>query len=239
PAGLMEGLLVQDEEGTDVVPALAESFDVSEDELTYTFHMRQGATWSNGDPLTSADAMFSFERLLTPTGAGSGYTTGASSYLPSMGIRGAADYQAGALDSFDEVGISAPDESTVVIELASPNPDFLLNMTHYSMTLLHQPSVEADETGWAQPENWVGNGHCHLTQCVPNTVLRIEATPEYWDADNVQVQHITVQLGGDSPTNVLSFRSGELDIISVPGSALQGDPELEQAVSRVDGYSTH
>ena len=239
PSGLMEGLLMQNEDGTDAVPALAESFDVSEDELEYTFHMREGATWSNGDPITSADAMFSFERLLTPTGAGSGYTTGASSYLPSMGIRGAADFQAGALSTFDEVGITAPDDASVVIELDSPNPDFLLNMTHYSMTVLHQASVEADETGWAQPENWVGNGPYLLTQWDPTTVVEMKANPEYWDADNVQVQHITVQLGGDAPTNVLSFRNSDLDIISVSGTALQGDPELEESVSRVDGYATH
>jgi len=239
PAGLMEGLLMQSEDGTDVVPALAESWDVSEDELTYTFHMREGATWSNGDPITSADAMWSFERLLSPTGAGSGYTTGASSYLPSMGIRGAADFQAGALDSFDEVGISAPDDATVEVELDNPNPDLLLNMTHYSMTVLHQASVEADAQKWTQPENWVGNGPYLLTQWDPTAVLEMEANPEYWDADNVQVQRISIQLGGDQPTNVLSFRGGELDIVGLDGPTLAGDPELEEALSRVDGYATH
>src|SRR5690625_265475 len=238
PAGLMEGLLMQSEDGTDVVPALAESWDVSEDELTYTFHMREGATWSNGDPITSADAMWSFERLLSPTGAGSGYTTGASSYLPSMGIRGAADFQAGALDSFDEVGISAPDDATVVIELDSPNPDLLLNMSHYSMTVLHQASVEADAQGWMQPENWVGNGPYLLTTWKPNTLLEMESNPEYWDADNVQIHRISLQIGGDEPTNVLSCRNGELDIVKVEGPTLAGDPELQEAVSRVDGYTT-
>src|SRR5699024_26813 len=205
----------------------------------YTFHMREGATWSNGDPITSADAMWSFECLLSPTGAGSGYTTGASSYLPSMGIRGAADFQAGALDSFDEVGISAPDDATVEVELDNPNPDLLLNMTHYSMTVLHQASVEADAQKWTQPENWVGNGPYLLTQWDPTAVLEMEANPEYWDADNVQVQRISIQLGGDQPTNVLSFRGGELDIVGLDGPTLAGDPELEEALSRVDGYATH
>src|SRR5699024_5500951 len=82
PASMMEGLVMQDEAGSDVVPALAESWDVSEDELTYTFHLRE-ANWSNGDPISADDAVWSFQRLLSPTGAGSGYTTGASSYLPS------------------------------------------------------------------------------------------------------------------------------------------------------------
>lgn len=237
PASMMEGLVMQDEDGSDVVPALAESWDVSEDELTYTFHLRQ-ANWSNGDPITAEDAVWSFERLLTPTGAGSGYTTGASSYLPSVGIRGAADYQAGALDSFDEVGISAPDESTVVIELEDPNPDLLLNMSHYSMSVLHPPSVDAEPQNWTQPENWVGNGPYVLTNWVPNSTLEMERNPEYWDADSVQVQRITVQLAGELTTQTLAFRNDELDIIGVTGETLQTDPDLEESAVRVDGYST-
>src|SRR5699024_3438846 len=149
-------------------PALPESWDVSEDELTYTFHLRE-ANWSNGDPISADDAVWSFQRLLSPTGAGSGYTTGASSYLPSAQIKGAADYQSGALDSWDDVGISAPDESTVVIELEDPNPDLLLNMTHYSMSVLHPATVEAEPQDWTLPENWVGNGPYVLTNWVPNS----------------------------------------------------------------------
>lgn len=238
PSGLQEGLVIQNEDGTDAVPALAESWEVSEDELTYTFTMREGATWSNGDPITAEDAMWSFQRLLTPSGAGSGYTTGASSYLPSIGIRGAADFLAGAVSSWDEVGITAPDEKTLVIELESPNPDFLVNMTHYSMTLLHKASVEADAQGWSQPENWVGNGPYVLTQWEPNTIIEMEKNPEYWDADSVAVSNISVQLGSDPTASVLSFRGGELDIVKISGSALTSDPDLEASVTEVGGYST-
>lgn len=237
PASMMEGLVMQDETGSEVVPAIAESWDVSEDELTYTFHLRQG-NWSNGDPITAEDAVWSFQRLLSPSGAGSGYTTGASSYLPSAQIRGAADFQAGALDTWADVGISAPDESTVVIELEGPNPDLLLNMTHYSMSVLHPPSVEAEPQNWTLPENWVGNGPYVLTNWVPNSTLEMEKNPEYWDADNVQVQRITVQLSGELTTQTLSFRNGELDIIGVTGETLQTDPDLEESTVRVDGYST-
>lgn len=237
PASMMEGLVMQDEAGSDVVPALAESWDVSEDELTYTFHLRE-ANWSNGDPISADDAVWSFQRLLSPTGAGSGYTTGASSYLPSAQIKGAADYQSGALDSWDDVGISAPDESTVVIELEDPNPDLLLNMTHYSMSVLHPATVEAEPQDWTLPENWVGNGPYVLTNWVPNSTLEMEKNPEYWDADNVQVQRITVQLAGELTTQTLAFRNDELDIIGVTGETLQTDPDLEESTVRVDGYST-
>lgn len=235
PAGLMEGLLLQDETGTDVIPALAESWDVSEDQLTYTFHMRDGVTWSNGDPLTSADALWSFERLLTPTGASSGGTLGSTSYQPSMRIRGASDFQAGIIDSWEEVGITAPDDSTVEIELESPNPDFLVNMTHFSMTVLHQASVEADAQGWQQPDNWVGNGPYLLTAWDPTALIEMEKNPEYWDAENVDIQHISYQLGGDLPTRVLAFQNNDLDVLEIEGESLVGAPALEEVLTRVDG----
>ena len=238
PAGLLEGLVLQDEGASDVVPAASESWEVSEDGLTYTFQMREGAAWSNGDPVTAGDAEWSFQRLLSPSGAGGNYAAGASSYLPGLGIKGAADYQSGALEDWAEVGISAPDDSTLVIELESPSPDFLLLMSHYSMVLVHPPSVEADQQGWQQPENWVGNGPFNPSSWEPNSALVLDANPEYWDADAVEVGRIEIRLASDGPTNVLAFRGGDLDVITVGASSVQNDPELQEAVVQVDGYGT-
>ncbi|GAA4525154.1 hypothetical protein GCM10023160_17740 [Brachybacterium paraconglomeratum] len=238
PAGLMEGLLMQSEDGTDVVPALAESWDESEDGLTYTFHLR-AANWSNGEPVTSEDALFSFQRLLSPSGAGSGYTTGASSFLPSIGIKGASAFQSGATDDWADVGISAPDESTVEVTLASPNPDFLINMTHYSMSVLNKAAVEADSTGWTSVDAWVGNGPYILSNWDPTTLVELEKNPEYWDADNVSIDRIALQLGGDMPTNILAFNAGELDITGVGAEALAGDPSLVEKMIEVPGYACH
>src|SRR5699024_6624459 len=216
PAGLLECLLFQDETATDVVPTAAESWEVSEGELTYTFTMRQGATWSYGDPVVAR----------------------ASSYLPGLCIKGALDSQSGALSEWDEVGISAPDDSTVVIELESPTPDFLLLMSHYSMVLVHPPSVEEDQQGWQQPENWVGNGAFVPVSWEPNSALVMDANPEYWDADAVEVGRIDMRLGSDAPTNVLAFRGGDLEIIAVSGSTVQTDADLKESVVQVDGYGT-
>lgn len=238
PAALAEGLLMQSEDGTDVVPALAESWDESEDALTYTFHLRD-AKWSTGESITSADALFSFQRLLTPSGAGTGYTTGASSFLPSIGIKGAAAFQAGATDDWAEVGIKAPDDSTVEITLESPNPDFLINMTHYSMTVLDKASVEADSEGWTAVDKWVSNGPYLLTAWDPTTQIAMEKNPDYWDADNVDVDSIAIQLGGDQPTNILAFNAGELDVTGAGPEAIAGDPSLEEKLTEVPGYACH
>src|SRR5690625_3892918 len=156
PAGLLEGLVFANDDSTDVVPAAAESWEVSEDQTVYTFQMRQGATWSNGDPVVAGDAEWSFRRLLTPTGAGTDYTSGASSYLTGLGIAGAEDFMTGATDDWESVGISAPDDDTLVVELEAPNADFLITMSHYSMVLVHPPSLEDGGQEWMQPENWVG-----------------------------------------------------------------------------------
>src|SRR5699024_7625709 len=124
----------------------------------YTFTMRSGAVWSNGDPVTAQDAEWSFQRLLSPTGASTNYAVGASSYLTGLGIKGATDHLSGTNEDWESVGISAPDEQTLVVELDAPNADFLLLMSHYSMLLVHPPSVEEDSEEWMLPENWVGNG---------------------------------------------------------------------------------
>lgn len=238
PAGLLEGLVLQDESASDVVPAAAESWEMSDDGLIYTFQMREGATWSNGDPIVAGDAEWSFQRLLDPSGAGGNYAAGASSYLPGLGVKGAADYQSGAVQDWSEVGISAPDDSTLVVELETANPDFLLLMSHYSMVLVHPPSVEADQQGWQQPENWVGNGAYIPVSWEPNSSLVLDANPEYWEADTVEVGRIDLRLASDGPTNVLAFRGGDLDVISVGASSVQNDPELQESVVQVDGYGT-
>ncbi|SEE91784.1 ABC transporter substrate-binding protein [Ruania alba] len=238
PAGLLEGLVFSNDEGTDVVPAAAESWEVSDDGLTYTFTMRDGATWSNGDPVTSADVLWTYERLLTPTGAGSNFASGSSSYQVGLGIKGAADFLSGAESSFDSVGISAPDDATVVIELEAPNPDFLILLTHYSMVLLHQGSVEADDTGWQEPEGWVGNGAYVPTSWAPTSSLVLQANPNYWDREAVSVGTIEMRLGGDSATNLVAFKSGELDVVTVSASSVQNDEDIQDRLVDVSGYGT-
>lgn len=222
-AGLLEGLVLSNDDVTDVVPAAAESWEASEDGLTYTFTMREGATWSNGDPITSADAEASFRRVLTPTGAGSSYTTGSSSYLPGLGIKGAVDFQSGVTDDWSTVGITAPDEKTVVIELEVPNPDFLIGMSHYSMLLVHTPTIEELGTDWMFPENWVGNGPYNPSSWNPTSSLALESNDSYWDYESLELHSIELALGMDDTAAQVSFQSGDLDI-TIANDVAEADP---------------
>ena len=229
PAGLLEGLTFSNEEGTEAIPAAAESWEVSDDGLVYTFTMREGATWSNGDPVTGPDAEWSFKRLLTPTGAGSNYAAGASSYLNGLNIKGASEFLSGENDDWASVGVSAPDDSTVVIELASPNDDFLL--------LVHPPSLEGGGQEWMQPENWVGNGAYLPEHWEPTTSLRMVANDAYWDYANVHVQSIELVIGMDSSAQLASFDAGEIDITGANATTIDERDDLQDNVVQVDGYT--
>lgn len=237
PAGLLEGLVMSNDDVTDVLPAAAESWEASEDETVYTFTMREGATWSNGDPVTADDAEWSFQRLFTPTGAGSTYLGGATSYLTGTGIKGALDYMSGANDDWDSVGVRALDESTLEVELAAPNADFLIMMSHYSMVLLHPPSVEDDGQSWMEPENWVGNGPYVPVNWDPTTSLRLAANESYWDYDAVGIESIELVLGMDRVAGLSSFTSGELDVTVVNGPEIEQREELHEQMVQNHGYN--
>lgn len=237
PAGLLEGLTFSNDEGTEPIPAAAESWEVSDDGLTYTFTMRSGATWSNGDPVTAADAEWSFKRLLTPTGAGSNYAAGASSYLNGLNIKGASEFLGAETDDWSTVGVTAPDDSTLEIELASPNSDFLLLLSHYSMVLVHPPSLEDGGQEWMQPENWVGNGAYVPDQWEPTTSLRMVANDAYWDYENVSVQTIELVIGMDETARMASFDTGDIDITGGSATTVDEREDLQELASRVDGYS--
>src|SRR5690625_1298677 len=237
PSGLLEGLVFADDESTGAVPAAAEDWEVSEDETVYTFYMRQGATWSNGDPVTADDAEWSFQRLLTPTGAGTNYAARASSYLTGRGILGATDFMAGATDDWGSVGIQALDEDTLEIELEAPNADSLLLMSHYSMALVHPPSLEDGGQDWMLPENWVGNGAYVPDVWEPTTQLRMVANESYWDYENVGVQTVDHALGLDGTSSLASFTAGEIDIAVAGAATLDERGDLEENRVQVDGYT--
>lgn len=237
---LLEPLVMQDPKATGVVPAAAESWDVSADGLTYTFHLRKGATWSNGDPVTAKDAEWTFQRLIAPTGALGGGAEGTSAYRPGMGIKGADDFHTGAVKDWATVGIKARDDETLVIELEHANPDFLLAMTDNSMVLLHPKTLQAQPQKWQTPEHWVGNGAYNLERYDQNTAIVVRKNPKYWDAGNVKVDVIERRLGGDNSSNLVAFRSGQLDITTISNDIARTldkqDPELTKKLQRIRGW---
>src|SRR5688500_2865213 len=115
---LFEGLITLDEETLKPRPGAADRWEVSPDGLTYTFHLRDGAKWSNGDPLTARDLLYSFRRALTRS-LGSEYK---DALYP---IRNAEAFARGQLDNFSLVGVRAHDDSTFEVSLSRPTPHFI------------------------------------------------------------------------------------------------------------------
>ncbi|HEY6740169.1 MAG TPA: ABC transporter substrate-binding protein, partial [Actinopolymorphaceae bacterium] len=116
--GVQEGLVSQNEKGDDVIPATAEKWTISDDQLTYTFQIRESARWSNGDKVTAHDFERTYQRLFTPGGnAAGGTTTGANAYQASTGIKGAVEYLSGALTDWSKVGVKATSERELVLTL--------------------------------------------------------------------------------------------------------------------------
>ena len=208
---LLEGLVGWHPEGKRLIPAAAKSWEQSEDARTYRFHLREDAKWSNGDPVTAADFVYSWRRALLPA-LGNNYA-----YMLYY-IRNAERFHKGEITDFSRVGITAPDDLTLVVELENPTPFFLQLLTHMSYYPVHQATVEAfgaaDERGtrWTRPGNHVGNGPFKLKEWVLNRSIVVEKNEHYWDADTVKLNQIVFYPIQNATTEERMFRASQLHI---------------------------
>jgi len=212
-SGLYEGLVELSPDGRSANPGTAQSWTISPDRRTYTFHLRS-AQWSDGSAVTANDFVFAYKRMLTPSSTQAGITQGAISYLPGIDIKGAVEYQAGTLKNWSQVGIEAPDASTLVMTLDHPNADFLLDLAHPSMMPLPEKVLTAHPQDWQTPQHWVGNGPYVVSKWTVNSSMVLTKNDKYFDAKNVATKQITLKLSEDEAlrNTALHFRNGEVDI---------------------------
>ncbi len=241
--GLLEGLVTQNADATGVVAAAAEKWELAATGLAYTFTIRQGAKWSNGDPLTAHDFEKSFQRLLAPRSTATGSNTaGSSSYQVAAGIRGAAEFLSGALKDWSQVGIKANNDRELVLTLAATNPDFLLILTHPSMLPLHMDSVTKHPNAWQTPPNFVSNGPFAVDQYVPNSSMKLVPNEQYWDRKAVQLSRIDVlqvDVAAAAGTLTVPYESNETDVLQISDADVtrfQNDPTLKNHLRQVDTY---
>ena len=208
---LFEGLVNFDPIDLHPVPGVAERWEVSPDGLVWTFHLRANARWSNGDPVTAEDFVFSARRMCSAA-LGAEY-----SYLFHV-LRGARDYLQGRQTDFAKVGVKAPDAGTVRYELEHPCPYFLTLLAHIAWFPVHAPTVlkagRIDEpyTGWSMPGKLVGNGPFALVSWRQNQELIVRKNPYYWDAARVQLQEIHYHPIESSEVEERAFRTGQLQL---------------------------
>jgi oligopeptide transport system substrate-binding protein len=206
---LFEGLVLKNPNTLDIEPGVAESWDISPDGLTYTFRLRDNASWSNGDLITAEDFRWSWQRALSPI-LGSEYSY---MYYP---IENAEAYNSGKMADFSQVGVTVLDERTLQVNLHSPTPYFLQLLDHYSMFPVHRTTLESfgaasDRlTPWAQEGNIVTNGAFVLTEWQINSHVRVEKSPLYWDAEEVALNAIVFYPTENLVTEERMFRDGQL-----------------------------
>ncbi|XMB87405.1 peptide ABC transporter substrate-binding protein [Mycoplasmatota bacterium WC44] len=197
----------------EVLPGIAKSWDISEDGKTITFHLRE-SNWSNGDPLTAHDFVYGWKHGMDPA-TGSEYSW-LWHYTNVVGSEEAVD---GA--SLNDVGIEATDDYTFVVQLKQPTDYFVSLTAFYHFMPLHQASVEAVADGmWAKtPAKATSNGPYMLTSYELGKGLVLEKNPEYWNADNVQIEVINGKFIDSAYTAFAAFQNDDLDYIpSVPPS---------------------
>jgi oligopeptide transport system substrate-binding protein len=208
---LFEGLLAKDPQTLEPVPGVAESWIISPDGRSYTFKLRRDARWSNGDALTARDFMYAWKRALMPALA--------SQYAYSLyGLKNAERFNKGEITDFTQVGVSAPDDYTLQVDLVDPIPYFLQLLDHNSMFPVHQATIEKfgriDERGtrWTRPGNFVGNGPFALREWTPNKIITVQKNPHYWDASRVRLNEIRFYPVQESSIEERMFRAGQLHI---------------------------
>ena len=236
---LLEGLVTPDVAGTGVVPATADRWTASKDGRIYTFHIRSGARWSDGTPVTARDFEWSYRRLLTPSTSALDRLNGSSSYQDDLGIENAVDFQLGKVTAWSGVGVKALDDSHLRIVLDEPNAYFLREMAHPSMVALPEKNVKRFPYSWQTPAHWVGNGPFVMTSWTPGTRMVLAPNEQYWDRKNVHLERVDIVLAPATPDQELArYRSGDLDIVKLGDPApFQQSPALSRAITRLRGYS--
>ena len=224
-ADYTDGLMQMDADGA-AVPACAESYEVSEDGTTYTFHIREDAVWSNGDPDTANDFVFAWQRAVDPANA-SEY----SYMLSDIGqIVNAAEIIAGEKD-VSELGVTAVDDKTLEVQLNVPVSYFLSLMYFPTYYPVNQAFFEScGDTFATSPETTLSNGAFVLTSYEPAaTAFELVKNEDYYDADKVQLAGLNYQVIQDSQQALMSYQNGDLDTTLLNGEQVdqvKDDPEF-------------
>lgn len=211
---LSEGLLVPSPHGGDPLPAAAKSFEVSADRLTYTFHLQAGALWSNGEPVTAADFVDSYRRVLTPA------TAAPKAHL-FYAVKNARAFVSGAITDFAIVGIHAPDSQTIVITLATPVANFPAYVASGAWIPVNPRVVARYGRDWTRPGNFVGNGPFTLAEWRPQQRIVVRKNPRYRDAATVRLDEVQFIRFDNGDTEERAFRGGQIDVtLAVPQAKL-------------------
>ena len=214
-----DNLLKMDKDGK-VVPGLAEKYEVSDDQLTWTFHLRDGLKWSDSSALTADDFVYSWQRLVDPSVAAPYAQTVlgmVEGYDDAIG-RTDADGNTTVDPDPTKLKVEAPDDKTLIVHMAKPTPYFDKLAAFVSLSPVKKDVVEANPDGWSiDPKTYISTGPFKLTGWEPGSYLMFEKNENYWDADSIKLDGIKCLLMQDQNATFSAYESGDaLMIKDVP-----------------------
>ena len=195
--------LMQEDSEANVTPGVAESWELDESGLVWTFKLKQ-TVWSDGTPLTAHDFVFALRRIQDPAIA--------SQYSSLLYIIKNAEALNNGLVSPEELGVRALDDYTLEITLEQPAPYFLGLLTHYTTFPVPKHVVEQYGEAWIQPDNIVVNGPYKLVYWVTGNQLVTEKNPLFYEADTLCFERITYFELEDAAAVERKIEAGDLDI---------------------------
>lgn len=197
-----EGLVRLDDKGNPI-PAVAESWEVSDDQLEYTFYIREDAKWSDGKPLTANDFVYSWRRVVNPE------TAAEFSYF-FYNVKNAEDIIDGEGNP-EELGVEAIDERTLKVTMESPvNYAFQL-FAFFCYFPVREDIVSANPERWTLDGEVVSNGPFIVKEWKQNEKIILVKNENYWKADDVKIQKIDLPFINDHATALIAFEAGEID----------------------------
>ena len=202
-----EGLLIVDE-NNQVQPGQAESWEVSEDGLTWTFHLREGLKWSDGTDLDAADFVYTYKRVADPD-------TAAPYSQTAVGM--IAGYDEAMAGNPDALQVEAPDANTFIVHLSYPCTYFDKLAAFATLSPVQQETIEANGDAWAtSPETYISNGPYYMTEWTVGQQIVFSKNPYYkggWDSDKIVTDTITFLLMEDSTAAYTAYTTGQAQLI--------------------------
>ena len=188
-----------------IVPGLADSWEISEDGLTYTFHLHEGVTFHNGDPLTADDVVYTVNRMMAPE------TLAKNTDIYYGIVAGAADYYDAAAESVS--GVEALDDLTVRFTLETPYAPFLSCLATPGASIFNRESTEGVEDFGVNPASCFGTGPFQVTEWELGSRVTVVANPDYFKGAPA-IDGITMDIVPDPDTQRLMFEQGKIDIFN-------------------------
>ena len=219
---LFEGLVTLDPQGN-VVPGVAERWERADDGVTYIFHLRSDARWSNGEPVTAGDFVYAWRRIIDPA-------NGAASVEPIDELINGHEINAGTMKDITALGVEAIDTHTLKAITAAPSPLFLVQCADLPAFPVHRATVERWGKDWTLPGHMVSNGPFRLAAWVPQSQIVVTKSATYWARDSVAIDeadHIVTD--GDDEGALRRFRGRDLDYVRVPNRDLPTVRRTESA----------